>query len=171
MQAEIDQGFASTRSALRNPDAVAPFFRIPGLLRAERVEKYLRSRGMVTWSADVVADDWKHITASEVVSRAIARLDARGKGILLLHDIQPATALALAAPAARAQAPRLQDRPGGAGKRAAGRKRAAQPDAGCNGHDHVTTTVVPKQQPQPQTKSSRSAKPRSPTPLARQRLL
>jgi hypothetical protein len=64
-------------------------------LRADTVEKYLRSRGMVTWSADVVADDWKHITASEVVSRSIARLDAKGKGILLLHDIQPATALAL----------------------------------------------------------------------------
>lgn len=95
VQAEIDQGFASTRAALKNPDAVAPFFRIPGLLRAEQVEQYLRSRGMATWSADVVADDWKHITASEVVSRSLARLDARGKGILLLHDIQPATALAL----------------------------------------------------------------------------
>lgn len=95
VQTEVDQGFASTRSALRNPEGVAPFFRIPGLLRADNVEQYLRSRGMVTWSADVVADDWKHITASEVVSRSIARLDAKGKGILLLHDIQPATALAL----------------------------------------------------------------------------
>ena len=49
----------------------------------------------MTWSADVVADDWRHINASEVVRRAIARLDEKGKGILLLHDIQPATALAL----------------------------------------------------------------------------
>ena len=95
VQAEIEQGFASARGALRNPEAVAPFFRFPGLLRADNVEQYLRSRAMVTWSADVVADDWKHISASEVVSRSIARLDARGKGILLLHDIQPATALAL----------------------------------------------------------------------------
>jgi peptidoglycan/xylan/chitin deacetylase (PgdA/CDA1 family) len=95
VQAEIEQGIASTVNALGNRDAVAPFFRFPGLLRAEAVEGYLRSRGMVTWSADVAADDWKHITASEVVSRSIARLDARGKGILLLHDIQPATALAL----------------------------------------------------------------------------
>ena len=52
-------------------------------------------RGLTTWSTDVVADDWKHITASEVVRRAISRLDEKGKGILLLHDIQPATALAL----------------------------------------------------------------------------
>ena len=35
----------------------------------------------MTWSADVVADDWKHINASEVVRRAIARLDEKGKGI------------------------------------------------------------------------------------------
>ena len=95
VQQEVDQGFASTAAALGGHGTVAPFFRIPGLLRADTVEGYLRSRSMVTWSADVVADDWKHITASEVVNRSIARLDARGKGILLLHDIQPATALAL----------------------------------------------------------------------------
>jgi peptidoglycan/xylan/chitin deacetylase (PgdA/CDA1 family) len=95
VQQEIEQGFASTAAALGSQGTVAPFFRIPGLLRAETVEAYLRSRAMVTWSADIVADDWKHIPANEVVNRALARLDARGKGILLLHDIQPATALAM----------------------------------------------------------------------------
>jgi peptidoglycan/xylan/chitin deacetylase (PgdA/CDA1 family) len=92
---EIDKGFASAATALGGQGTVAPFFRFPGLLRADPVEGYLRSRNMVTWSADVVADDWKHITAAEVVKRSLARLDARGKGILLLHDIQPATALAI----------------------------------------------------------------------------
>ena len=95
VQAEIDQGIASTTTALGKRDGVAPFFRIPGLLRAEGVESYLQSRGLSLWSADVAADDWKHITAAEVVKRSLARLDANGKGILLLHDIQPATALAL----------------------------------------------------------------------------
>jgi hypothetical protein len=42
-----------------------------------------------------VADDWKHISAKEIVKRAIRRLDERGRGILLLHDIHPATVLAL----------------------------------------------------------------------------
>ena len=74
---------------------VAPFFRIPGFLRRQEVEAYLQSRHLATWSADLVADDWRHINASEVVRRAMARLDEKGKGILLLHDIQPATALAL----------------------------------------------------------------------------
>ena len=152
VQAEIDQGFASTRSALRNSDAVAPFFRIPGLLRADTVEKYLRSRGMVTWSADVVADDWKHITASEVVSRSIARLDARGKGILLLHDIQPATALAL--PHLLRELKRrgykiVQVAPASAPLVASAPRQPSTPAATVT--TTVTTTVVPKQQPQPQT--------------------
>ena len=41
----------------------------------------------MTWSADFVADDWTRINNSEVARRAISRIEARGKGILLLHDI------------------------------------------------------------------------------------
>jgi hypothetical protein len=44
---------------------------------------------------DLAADDWTHINNREVARRAISRLEARGKGILLLHDIQARTALAL----------------------------------------------------------------------------
>src|ERR1700736_5991815 len=49
----------------------------------------------MTWSVDFLADDWTHINSQEVARRAIERIEARGRGILLLHDIQPATALAL----------------------------------------------------------------------------
>jgi peptidoglycan-N-acetylglucosamine deacetylase len=91
---EIEEGFASLQSALGDPKAVAPFFRIPGLLRQSSVEQYLASRGVMTWSVDFLADDWTHINAKEIAKRAISRVEARGKGILLLHDIQPATALA-----------------------------------------------------------------------------
>ena len=92
---EIETGFASTAAALRVPNGVAPFFRIPGLLRADNVESYLRSRRTTVWSADVTGDDWRHITAADVVKRVMSRLSEKGKGIILLHDIQPATALAL----------------------------------------------------------------------------
>ena len=93
---EIEQGIVSVDAAsLGKNSAATSFFRIPGFLRRHEVETYLQSRHLTTWSADVVADDWRHINASEVVRRAIARLDEKGKGILLLHDIQPATALAL----------------------------------------------------------------------------
>ncbi len=92
---EIEQGIVSVTSVVGKNSAATSFFRIPGFLRRHEVEAYLQSRHLTTWSADVVADDWRHISASEVVRRSIARLDEKGKGILLLHDIQPATALAL----------------------------------------------------------------------------
>src|SRR5262244_882505 len=92
---EIEGGFTSLRNALGDPNAVAPFFRIPGLLRQASVEQYLAAHGDMTWSVDFLADDWTHIRSEEVARRAINRIAARGKGILLLHDIQPATALAL----------------------------------------------------------------------------
>jgi peptidoglycan/xylan/chitin deacetylase (PgdA/CDA1 family) len=91
---EIEDGFASLRSVLGGPDAVAPFFRIPGLRRQEPVEQYLAARGYMTWSVDFTADDWTRIGSQEVARRAIDRLESRGRGILLLHDIQPTTALA-----------------------------------------------------------------------------
>jgi peptidoglycan/xylan/chitin deacetylase (PgdA/CDA1 family) len=94
--AEIEAGFESLRVALGDSaSAVAPFFRFPGLLRQDSVESYLASRKMMAWSVDFMADDWTRIRASEIVRRALMRLEAKGKGILLLHDIQPATALGL----------------------------------------------------------------------------
>lgn len=92
---EIEGGFASLRSALGDAKAVAPFFRFPGLLRQDSVERYLATHNYMAWSVDFAADDWTHISSQEVARRAINRVVARGKGILLLHDIQPATALAL----------------------------------------------------------------------------
>ena len=92
---EIEDGFESLRTVLGDPRAIAPFFRIPGLLRQDSVEEYLQQHGYATWSLDFLADDWTHINAKEITRRALQRIEARGRGILLLHDIQPATALAL----------------------------------------------------------------------------
>ncbi|MGA7805348.1 polysaccharide deacetylase family protein, partial [Bradyrhizobium sp.] len=92
---EIDAGIASITAALGDPNQLAPFFRVPGLLRAQPVEDYLGSRGIQIWSADFLADDWRHIPPQRVYELAIKRLDAIGKGILLLHDIQARTVAAL----------------------------------------------------------------------------
>src|SRR5512143_4206084 len=92
---QVETGIDSVDAALGDPKAISPFFRIPGLGRTNAIESYLASKSLVTWSADVVADDWKHIGAREIVRRAMRRLDQKGRGILLLHDIHPATALAL----------------------------------------------------------------------------
>ncbi|MGA2127802.1 MAG: polysaccharide deacetylase family protein [Xanthobacteraceae bacterium] len=94
-RAEIDQGIASVTAALGDERAVAPFFRFPGLGRSQAIEEYLSSRGIMTWSADFPADDWTHISGAKVMARALERLERKGKGVLLLHDIQPATALML----------------------------------------------------------------------------
>jgi peptidoglycan-N-acetylglucosamine deacetylase len=93
---EIDDGITSSRAALGdNAEALSPFFRIPGLLRADNVEEYLAEKGIQVWSADFLADDWRHISSQRVYDLAISRLEAMGKGILLLHDIQPRTVAAL----------------------------------------------------------------------------
>jgi peptidoglycan/xylan/chitin deacetylase (PgdA/CDA1 family) len=89
---EIDDGFVSLRNALGDPAKVAPFFRFPGLLRDDGVERFLAARNIMSWSVDVISDDSSRIGAREVIRRTINRLEAKGKGIILLHDIQPATA-------------------------------------------------------------------------------
>jgi peptidoglycan-N-acetylglucosamine deacetylase len=90
-QLEINQGIANVTAALGDGTGPAPFFRIPGLLRAEPVERYAASQNIQVWSADFLADDWTKITPQQVYSRALQRIEAAHKGILLLHDIQPRT--------------------------------------------------------------------------------
>jgi peptidoglycan/xylan/chitin deacetylase (PgdA/CDA1 family) len=92
---EIDDGIAAITTALGDSGSPAPFFRIPGLSRAEDVEDYLGSKGIQTWSADFPADDWRRVSSSRVYDLAISRLEAKGKGIMLLHDIQARTVAAL----------------------------------------------------------------------------
>ncbi|MDU6239389.1 MAG: polysaccharide deacetylase family protein, partial [Bradyrhizobium sp.] len=92
---EVDQGIASTAAALSDPSALSPFFRVPGLLRGEAVENYAGTLGLQMWSADFLADDWRSISGTKVYELAIKRLEARGKGILLLHDIHARTVDAL----------------------------------------------------------------------------
>jgi peptidoglycan/xylan/chitin deacetylase (PgdA/CDA1 family) len=97
VESEITGGIAAVQAAAGDPRAVAPFFRIPGLARSHQIENYTASQSLSLWSADVVADDWfHHITARDIVRKSLSRLDARGhRGVLLLHDIHPATAMAL----------------------------------------------------------------------------
>lgn len=92
---EIDAGIAATKAALGDSRALAPFFRFPGFGRTDAGERHLAARGIMTWSTDVTADDWKHISSAQVVARALRRLEKKGRGVLLLHDIQPGTAMAL----------------------------------------------------------------------------
>jgi peptidoglycan/xylan/chitin deacetylase (PgdA/CDA1 family) len=92
---EIDDGIASVTAALGDGSGLTPFFRPPGLRRSPAVEDYLASKGIQIWSADFPADDWRHVSPSRVYELAMKRLEAKRKGILLLHDIQARTVVAL----------------------------------------------------------------------------
>ena len=55
-----------------------------------------QARGLSVFSSDTDADDWHHrISGQQIIALAMRRLEGRGKGILLLHDIHPATVAAL----------------------------------------------------------------------------
>jgi peptidoglycan/xylan/chitin deacetylase (PgdA/CDA1 family) len=92
---EIEQGIASVTAALGDGTAPAPFLRIPGLRRTDEIEAFAASKGLQLWSADFPADDWRDVSANRVYELAMQRLERKGKGILLLHDIQPRTVTAL----------------------------------------------------------------------------
>ena len=66
------------------------------MARSDAVEKELAARSLIVFGSDTVADDWHHrIRPSKIIVLAMRRLEARGRGILLLHDIHPATVAAL----------------------------------------------------------------------------
>jgi peptidoglycan/xylan/chitin deacetylase (PgdA/CDA1 family) len=92
---EIDDGIESITAALGDAKALAPFFRIPGLLRTPHIEAQAKARDLVVWSSDTLADDWRKISADQVLRLALSRLQKKGRGVLLLHDIQPRTVLML----------------------------------------------------------------------------
>jgi peptidoglycan/xylan/chitin deacetylase (PgdA/CDA1 family) len=92
---EIDQGIESTAVALGTHATVAPFFRFPFLQGTPEMAAYLRSRGIMVWGANINPDDWMNFSADQVVTLALERLAVAGKGVMLLHDIEPKTALAL----------------------------------------------------------------------------
>lgn len=96
MRKEVEDGIAAVDAALGEDRKSAPFFRIPGLLRSDAADNYIQSKGLMIWSTDVMAQDWKRrINEAGIVRRALDRIAAKGKGILLLHDIHPKTAAAL----------------------------------------------------------------------------
>jgi peptidoglycan/xylan/chitin deacetylase (PgdA/CDA1 family) len=92
---EIDTGILSVGAALGSSRAVAPFFRFPGLFRTNEAEYHLRSRGLMSWSVDADSYDWKRIGASHMLAHTLGELEKRRGGILLMHDVQPKTALML----------------------------------------------------------------------------
>lgn len=94
-QDQIERGFAALEAATGG--GVAPFFRFTGLNDSASLLTYLQGRGVASFTVDVVSDDSFISSPAELARVTLARTNARGRGILLFHDIKPATAKALPA--------------------------------------------------------------------------
>jgi peptidoglycan/xylan/chitin deacetylase (PgdA/CDA1 family) len=90
---EIETGLSAVKRAAGAP--VAPFFRFPFLQDSPESLTYLASRNIAVFSMDVDSFDFKFRNAEQMVKDTMAKLDKKGKGILLMHDIQPVTAKAM----------------------------------------------------------------------------
>jgi peptidoglycan-N-acetylglucosamine deacetylase len=96
VEREVDGGINSVTAALGDAKALSPFFRIPYLGRTNAIERFLERKQLVTWSADVDTNDWwRGSSPGAIVQRTMRRLNANGRGIILMHDIHRRTAMAL----------------------------------------------------------------------------
>ena len=74
---------------------IAPFFRYPVLKDTKESLDYLGSRNIAVFSADLDTFDFKFRNPDQFLKQAMERLERKGKGIILMHDVQPVTAKAL----------------------------------------------------------------------------
>ncbi len=92
---EIERGLSAVARGLGQP--VSPFFRFPFLQDSKEALEHLASRNIASFSMDMDSFDFKFRSPEQLVKDVMAKVDKKGKGILLMHDIQPVTAKALPA--------------------------------------------------------------------------
>jgi peptidoglycan/xylan/chitin deacetylase (PgdA/CDA1 family) len=88
---EIEKGIAAVSIALGNKP-VGPFFRFPALRNPPEMVKYLGDRNVGIFSTDMDSFDFKMRKPEQVIKSVMAKLEKHGKGIILMHDFQQATA-------------------------------------------------------------------------------
>jgi peptidoglycan-N-acetylglucosamine deacetylase len=87
---EIEKGFSAIKLALGGPPS--PFFRFPNLQDPKEQLEYLRTRNIAVFSHDMDSFDFKMRRPEDVVKSVMGKLEKKGKGIILMHDFQQATA-------------------------------------------------------------------------------
>ena len=87
---EIEKGISAVHWALGGP--AAPFFRFPALSHAPEMMTYLGERNIAIFSADMDSLDFKIRKPDQVIASVMSKLKKNGKGIVLMHDFQRATA-------------------------------------------------------------------------------
>jgi len=91
---EIEMGVSAV-SAAAGGAPVAPFFRFPNLQHPPELLSYLAERNIATFSTDIDSFDFKMHKPEQVIKSVMTKLEKHGKGIILMHDFQRATAEAL----------------------------------------------------------------------------
>jgi peptidoglycan/xylan/chitin deacetylase (PgdA/CDA1 family) len=87
---EIEKGVSAVRWAVGGP--TAPYFRFPALRQPQELIDYLGKRNIGIFSADMDSFDFKMRKPEQVRQAVMAKLKKHGKGIVLMHDFQHATA-------------------------------------------------------------------------------
>jgi peptidoglycan/xylan/chitin deacetylase (PgdA/CDA1 family) len=91
---EIEKGISAVRWAAGAP--TAPYFRFPALRHPPELVTYLGERGVAIFSTDFDSFDFKIHKPEQVRVSVMTKLKKFGKGIILMHDFQQATAGATA---------------------------------------------------------------------------
>jgi len=91
---EVEKGLSAVQWALDGA-ATAPFFRFPQLKHPPDVVKYLGERNIAMFSTDFDSFDFKMRKPEQVIKSVMDKLEKNGKGMILMHDFQHATAEAL----------------------------------------------------------------------------
>ena len=87
---EIEMGISAVHWAVGGP--TAPYFRFPALRQPQELIDYLGKRNIAIFSADMDSFDFKMRKPEQVRQSVMEKLKKHGKGIVLLHDFQHATA-------------------------------------------------------------------------------
>jgi peptidoglycan/xylan/chitin deacetylase (PgdA/CDA1 family) len=87
---EIEKGISAVRWAVGGP--TAPYFRFPALRQPQELIDYLGKRNIGIFSTDLDSFDFKMRKPEQVRQAVMAKLKKHGKGIVLMHDFQHATA-------------------------------------------------------------------------------
>jgi peptidoglycan/xylan/chitin deacetylase (PgdA/CDA1 family) len=91
---EIEKGLSAVHWALQGAQH-APFFRFPDLRHPPEMVTYLGTRNIAIFSTDIDSFDFKIHKPEQVVESVMSKLAKRGKGIILMHDFQKPTSIAI----------------------------------------------------------------------------
>jgi peptidoglycan/xylan/chitin deacetylase (PgdA/CDA1 family) len=90
---EFEKGASAVRMMAGTP--IAPFFRFPELRHPNEMLTYLGERNVAIFSADVDSWDFRIKKPEELTKSLMGKVRKAGKGIILMHDFQKVTSIAL----------------------------------------------------------------------------